>query len=108
MLILWYSYHLKSGNGKMHEWNISLHSLPPPVYTYEAIANAVMPEGISPEEFLRDLNIRSLESMYRELRHPTARERLGGEFVDVMYQILDRIEGAMAELMIQEEDRRGN
>lgn len=89
-------------------WNTTYHCLPPPSYTIEAIANPNMPQGMSPGQFLRDLEIRCPAEMYRDLGQPDALETYGKEFMDVMYQILDRIQGAMAELRNQEEDRRGN
>ena len=52
--------------GKRHMWNTTCHAFRLPAYTYEAIANAVMPENMSPEEFLKDSDFRSPEAMYWE------------------------------------------
>ena len=67
-----------------------------------------MPENMSPEEWLRSSGFRDPARMYEVLGHPTAVARLGQEFVDVMYHILDRIMGAMAELRNEEHMRGGD
>lgn len=108
MLTISLSYRLQSGNGNLHMWNTTYHCLPPPAYTIQAIANPTMPQGMSPGEFLRDLKIRSPTAMYRDLGQPDALEKYGRELMDIMYQILDRIQGAMAELRNQQEAKHKN